>query len=162
MYCHMKVFKRIVAALVALSLLSSCSILKTLATSALSLGTNTGSAISGIYNVLKKAGSIDLSDITTLINIGKILTGARSLTDATPTFLDDFSTGLIEGSSQLVNGSNVAAVLNGLKALTKVDTSTLNAAATKALAGTPTQVSTSSAGVNETLAAIKNIVQSLQ
>lgn len=158
----MKVLKRIAAALVALSLLSSCSILKTLATSALSLGTNTGSALSGIYNVMKKAGGIDLSDITTLINIGKILTGARSLTDATPTFLDDFSTGLIEGSSQLVNGSNVAAVLNGLKALTKVDTSTLHAAATKALAGTPTQVSTSSAGVDETLAAIRNIVQSLQ
>ena len=158
----MKLFKRLAAAFVALSLLSSCSILKTLATSALSLGTNTGSAISSIYNVLKKAGSIDLSDITTLINIGKILTGANSLTDATPTFLDDFSAGLIEGSSQLINGTNVASVLNGLKALAKVDTSTLNAAASKAMVGTPTQVSASSAGVSETVSAIKALVESLK
>jgi hypothetical protein len=157
----MKLFKRIVVGLAALSLLSSCSILKNVATSALSLGSNTGSAIVGIYNVLKN-GKIDLSDITTLINIGKILTGAQSLTGATPTYMDEFSEGLIEGSSKLVNETNIGAVLNGLKALNRVDTSTLNAAATKALAGTASQVSTSSAGVNDTIAAITNLIGSLK
>ena len=48
----MKLMKRIAVGLASLLLLTSCSILQK-AASATSLGGNTGSAISAIYNVLK-------------------------------------------------------------------------------------------------------------
>ena len=78
----MKLMKRIAVGLASLLLLTSCSILQK-AASASSLGGNTGTAISAIYNVLKAAGGIDLSNLTNIINIGKILTGAGSLSNGT-------------------------------------------------------------------------------
>ena len=78
----MKLMKRIAVGLATLLLLTSCSILQK-AASATSLGGNTGTAISAIYNVLKAAGGIDLSNLTNIINIGKILTGAGSLSNGT-------------------------------------------------------------------------------
>ena len=55
----MKLMKRIAVGLATLLLLTSCSILQ------------------------KAAGGIDLSNLTNIINIGKILTGAGSLSNAT-------------------------------------------------------------------------------
>lgn len=78
----MKLMKRIAVGLATLLLLTSCSIIQK-AASATSLGGNTGTAISAIYNVLKAAGGIDLSNLTNIINIGKILTGAGSLSNGT-------------------------------------------------------------------------------
>ena len=98
----MKLMKRIAAGVASLLLLTSCSILQN-AASATSLGGNTGTAISAIYNVLKAAGGIDLSNLTNIINIGKILTGAGALSNATQAFTDEFSQALINGSNNLVN-----------------------------------------------------------
>ena len=113
----MKLFKRIAAAFVAISLLSSCSILGNLTQSATQQGNTTGSALAAIFNVLKTNGNIDLSDLMNVINIGKILTGANSLTNATQAYTSEFITGLMNGSGNLVNSSNVNAVLGGLQAL---------------------------------------------
>ena len=86
----MKLMKRIAAGVASLLLLTSCSILQN-AASATSLGGNTGTAISAIYNVLKAAGGIDLSNLTNIINIGKILTGAGALSNATQAFTVAFT-----------------------------------------------------------------------
>ena len=119
----MKLFKRIAAAFVAISLLSSCSILGNLTQSATQQGNNTGSALAAIFNVLKTNGNIDLSDLMNVINIGKILTGANSLTNASQAYTSEFVTGLMNGSGNLVNSSNVNAVLGGLQALNNIDQS---------------------------------------
>ena len=158
----MKMFKRIAAAFAALMLLSSCSILKNVASNATSMGANTGSGLAAIYNVLKATGGIDLSNLTNIINIGKILTGAGSLSGATNDFTNDFVTGLIKGSSNLVNSSNISSVITGLQSLANIDTSALTAAAAAAAAGQAAQVSTSNEGVAATVNVLKNIVSVLQ
>ena len=105
----MKLMKRIAVGIASLLVLTSCSVLQK-AASASSLGGNTGTAIAAIYNVLKAAGGIDLSNLTNIINLGKILTGAGALSNATQAFADEFSTALINGSNNLVNSGNVAKV----------------------------------------------------
>ena len=72
----MKLLKHVVAAVAALSILTSCSVMQGLVANAGSAGNSTGNAIATIYNIFKSTGGIDLSNITTLINLGKILTGA--------------------------------------------------------------------------------------
>ena len=156
----MKLMKRIVAGVAALLLISSCSILKSMA-SASSVGSNTGTAISAIYNVLKSAGNIDLSNLTNIINIGKILTGAGALSNASQSFTDEFSTALINGSNNLVNSGNVAKVLAGLKALNNIDTSAFSEAATKAYANGTQQISQNDANVNATVKALTSLLGAL-
>ena len=142
----MKLMKRIAVGLASLLLLTSCSILQK-AASATSLGGNTGSAISAIYNVLKAAGGIDLSNLTNIINIGKILTGAGALSNATQAFT--------------VNNGNVAKVLSGLKALNNIDTSAFSESATKAYANGTQQIQQNDANVNATVKAITSLLGAL-
>ena len=156
----MKLMKRIAAGVASLLLLTSCSILQK-AASATSLGGNTGSAISAIYNVLKAAGGIDLSNLTNIINIGKILTGAGALSNATQAFTDEFSQALINGSNNLVNSGNVAKVLSGLKALNNIDTSAFSESATKAYANGTQQIQKTDANVNATVKAITSLLGAL-
>ena len=158
----MKIFKRIAAACAAVMLLSSCSVLQSVVTNATSLGANTGSGLAAIYNVLKSTGNIDLSNLTNIINIGKILTGAGSLSGATNDFTNDFVTGLLAGSSNLVNSSNISSVISGLQSLSNIDTSVLTAAAAAAAAGQAAQVSESNEGVASTINILKNIVSVLK
>ena len=163
----MKLIKYIAAAVASIMLLSSCSVLKNVTSSASGTGSNTGSAIASLYKILMSSGSLDLSkldlgDITNIINIGKILTGANALTGATQEYATDFATGLISGSSKLINNSNVQAVLGALKTLSKVDTSAVSQAATAAANGTATQLSTSTAGVAQTLSSLGSIFKAIQ
>lgn len=152
----MKTLKRLVAVCLMLSMLSSCAVLKSVA-QASTIGSSTGSALSTILSVLKATGGIDLSNLGNIINLGTILTGASTLSDATQDYTDGFAKGLISGSSNLVNANNVAKVMSRLKGLAKTDTSSiLKAAATANSGGTP-QLDKSSSGVSETLTALTAI-----
>ena len=62
----MKLLKHVVAAVAALSLLTSCSVMQGVFANAGTAGNNTGNAIATIYNIFKNTGGIDLSNITTL------------------------------------------------------------------------------------------------
>ena len=157
-----RILKRITAAVVALSMISSCSVLSTLASSASSQGLNTVTALLSVYKVLKSTGMLDLSNMTNIINIGKILTGARSLTDATPSYVDKFASGLIKGSEGLINTSNVSSVISGLQSLTGIDTSALMTASSLATSGTAPQISYSTPGVSETVSELNSIFKLLQ
>ena len=157
----MKLMKRIIAGVASLLLLSSCSILQNVATNATSVGTSTGTAIAAIYNVIKAAGGIDLSNLTNIINIGKILTGASALTNATQSFTDDFATALINGSENLVNTGNVASVLTGLKALNDLNTTAFSDSATKAYANGTQQIQKNDKDVNATVNAITKLLGTL-
>ena len=158
----MKLMKRIIAGVASLLLLSSCSILQNVVSNATTTGTNTGTAISAIYNVLKAAGgSIDLSNITNIINIGKILTGAGALANATQSFTDEFASGLINGSGNLVNTSNVASVLTGLKALNDLNTTAFSDSATKAYSNGTQQLQKNDKDVTATVNAITKLLGTL-
>lgn len=158
----MKLFKRIAAAFVAISLLSSCSVLGHLTQSATQTGNKTGSALAAIFNVLKTNGNIDLSDLMNVINIGKILTGANSLTNATQDYTNEFITGLMNGSGNLVNKSNVAAVLGGLQALNNIDQSVFTGPAAKAYANGSRAVPTTDEGVAATMGALNSLLNTLK
>ena len=158
----MKLFKRIAAAFVAISLLSSCSILSGLTQSATQQGNTTGSALAAIFNVLKTNGNIDLSDLMNVINIGKILTGANSLTNATQAYTSEFITGLMNGSGNLVNSSNVNAVLGGLQALNNIDQSVFTGPAAKAYANGSRAVPTTDTGVAATMGALNSLLNTLK
>lgn len=155
----MKLFKCLAVASAAVILLSSCSILKSPSADAATSGTNTGSALSTLYKILKSTGTLDLSDLTTIINIGKVLLGANTLNDATQSFTDQFAGGLISGSSSLINNANVGGIMNGLKALSGLDTSALTQAAAAATKGNSFQVNTANAGVASTVSSLTNILQ---
>ena len=129
----MKLMKRIAAGVASLLLLTSC----------------------------KAAGGIDLSNLTNIINIGKILTGAGALSNATQAFTDEFSQALISGSNNLVNSGNVAKVLSGLKALNNIDTSAFSESATKAYANGTQQIQKNDANVNATVKAITSLLGAL-
>ena len=156
----MKLIKRIAVGIASLLLVSSCSILQGIG-SAATTGTNTGTALSAIYNVLKSAGGIDLSNLTNIINIGKILTGAGTLSNATQSFTNEFAAGLISGSNNLVNNSNVSKVITGLKALNNIDTSAFSDSATKSYANGTQQIQKNDANVNATVDAITSLLGSL-
>ena len=108
-------------------------------------------------------GGIDLSNLTNIINLGQILTGANSLANATTSFTDDFASGLISGSSNLINANNVTSVMNTLKSLSNIDTSAItNAASSYASTGTVSPVSTSNSGVSETISALTGLFKTLK
>ena len=157
----MKLMKRIAAGVASLLILTSCSILQNVAANATTAGTNTGTAIAAVYNVLKSAGAIDLSNLTNIINIGKILTGAGALTNATQSYTDELATALIDASDHLVNTSNVANVLAGLKALNNIDTSAFSDTATKAYANGTQQIQKNDKNVNATVNAITKLLGTL-
>jgi hypothetical protein len=156
----MKLMKRIAVGVASLLLISSCSLLQNVA-SATTSGSNTGSAISAIYNVLKAAGGIDLSNLTNIINIGKILTGAGSLANATQSYTDEFATALINGSNNLVNSSNVSKVISGLKALNNIDTSAFSESAVKSYSNGTQTIQKNDKEVNATVDAITKLLGSL-
>lgn len=158
----MKLFKRIAAAFVALSILSSCSVLGNLASNPLSKGSTTGSALAAIFNVMKTNGNIDLSDLMNVINIGRILTGANSLSNATQAYTDEFITGLMNGSGNLVNSSNIASVLGGLQALNNIDQSVFTGPAAKAYANGTRAVPTTDEGVAATMGALNSLLKTLK
>ena len=156
----MKALKHLAAACAVLVLLTSCSALSRTATklaSATAIGNSTGSALSSIFSVLKSTGVIDLSNLTNIINLGRILTGAGTLPSATKAFTSDFASGLINGSSNMINASNVTGVLSGLKQLAAIDNTPLLNAATSANTGIGTPLTNSTPGVNETLSALTSI-----
>ena len=157
----MKLFKRIVLGVSALLMVSSCSILQGVSNTASSIGANTGSALSAIYNVIKAAGGIDLSNLTNIINIAQILTGAGSLSNATQSFTDEFASALISNSNNLVNSGNVASVLTGLKALNNLNTTAFSDSATKAYANGTQQIQKNDKDVNATVDAITKLLGTL-
>jgi hypothetical protein len=156
----MKLMKRIAVGIASLLLISSCSILQNVA-NATTAGSNTGSAISAIYNVLKAAGGIDLSNLTNIINIGKILTGAGALTNATQSYTDEFANALISGSNNLVNSGNVSKVISGLKSLNSIDNSAFSESALKSYSNGTQAIQKNDKNVNAAVDAITKLLGTL-
>ena len=159
----MKAIRRAVAIVAALSLLSSCALLGgTSSNASNSTGSTTGSALSAIFNVLKNTGALDLGNLTNLINLGQILTGANSLADASQSYTDQFAKDLISGSNNMINSGNVNGVISALKNLAGTDTSVLTKATSAAFAGNLVPVSATDKSVKANLAAIDGIMKAMK
>lgn len=158
----MKALKYIATGIATIMLLSSCSVVKNLTSDATGTGTNTGTALASLYQIFQSTGMLDLNNLANIINIGKVLLGANALTGATDAFTTDFTSGLIEGSSKLINSGNVQSVLTALKGLSKLDTSALTQAANAATQGLPTQLSASSPDVASTLSQLTTIFKAMK
>ena len=177
----MKHITRFVACIAAFLTICSCSMLSGLAGgNATTVGSNTGSALLRLfqaYQVLKgnattstnynytganSSTGLDLSNVANLINLGQVLTGASTLTNASQSYTNQFSNGLISGSSNLVNNNNVGGVLSGLLNLASGNTSVLSAAAASAAAGNQTNVTNQTAGASEALSTLGTIFSLLQ
>ncbi len=157
----MKLFKHLVAAAAALVLLSSCSMLGGSTKDPAATGNSTGSALKDLYTILKNTGLIDLGNLGNLIDLGTILTGANALANAGNAYADQFADALIAGSQNLINSSNVAGVLAGLKGLANIETSNIQRSAATALAGNPTSLNNDSPGVASALSALNAIFSAL-
>jgi len=171
----MKILKHIAALMATVMVLSSCSILGGGSSNGTTSGSNTGSALLSLYNIYQAAGgNIDLSNSANIVNIGKILTGAGTLANASSTYVDQFKTGLINGATGLVNNSNVSKVMTGLQALSSVDASAFKSAAKDAAKSAATTAATNAAtsavsslnnktaGVASTISTLNTILGALQ
>jgi hypothetical protein len=168
----MKALKHILAAILALSLFTSCGILgggtstntgtTTTASTGNSTGINTGSALASIFSILQSTGIIDLGNLTNLINLGQILLGANSLTNATQAYTDQFAADLIKGSNNKVNKSNVSSVIAGLKNLASTDTSILQKSTQAAYTGSLVPVATSNKDVKANMDAVNAILAAMK
>lgn len=156
----MRILKFIAAAVISISLLSSCSVIKNVAAAnPVTSGSYAGEAIAALYQVLQQSGSIDLSSITNIINMGRILTGATAATKTAGSFVDTFTRNLIGGSGNLINNSNVSSVIGGLKTLAGMDTSAIAKAATAAaMTGKVPALSNSDSSVSSTIGQLTNIL----
>ena len=156
---------RFAAIIAAFLMFSSCSVLQRLTANGLTTGTTTGSALLNLFNLVQQSrnqstSSIDLTNTSNLIRLGQILAGASALTNASTSYTNDFSTGLIQGSSNLVNNNNLGGVLSGLLSMASLGNSAFNSAATQAYATgatTATQVSNTTQGASEALTALGSI-----
>jgi hypothetical protein len=167
----MKALKHIAAVIVAVLTLSSCSVLSGGMANGASSGRNTGSALLALYNIYQAAGgNIDLSNAANIVNIGKILTGAGTLANATSTYMDQFKTGLLNGATGLVNNSNVSKVMSGLQTLSSIDPSAFKSAAKTAASNAASSAVNSAvsaansktAGVATTLSTLNSIFGALK
>ncbi|MBQ9192426.1 MAG: hypothetical protein IJ156_01735 [Bacteroidales bacterium] len=155
----MKLLKHVVAAVAALSILTSCSVMQGLVANAGSAGNSTGNAIATIYNIFKSTGGIDLSNITTLINLGKILTGANALAGKADSYVEEFANGLYNGSADLVNEKNIGSVINALQKLANVDSSAITNAVSSYTGGAAPAINKQNA--QSTVSALTNLLNIL-
>ena len=83
-------------------------------------------------------------------------------TNATSAYADQFASGLIAGSNNAINESNVASVMESLKSLSSVNAKAINKAASNAYAGNATTLSATAPGVNQTLNTLNDIFATLK
>jgi len=124
-------------------------------------GTSVGTALLGLYTQYKTDGKLDLSNVTNLANLATIANNIGGLKDTASStassFLDLFKSGLIKGSTNLVNNANADSVINILTKLSNTDLSSL----TKAAAGAATGISTISNASKDVSTAVNSVTSIL-
>ena len=101
-----------------------------------------------------------------LVELGKkydnLVVLDADLANATQTYTGEFVSGLMNGSDNLVNSSNVAAVLSGLQALNNIDQSVFTGPSAKAYATGTQAIPANDKGVAETMKALNNLMNLLK
>ena len=93
---------------------------------ALTSGQAAGKALKALYTQYKKDGKLNLKNLTNLTNLTTLSTCIEDLKgmDSKSAFYKDFAKGLMNGSDNLVNNSNVSNVMKLLKGSSGDDTKT--------------------------------------
>lgn len=115
--------KAILAVLLSALILSSCgSSSKLMDSTDFSNGSIAGSVLSKFFTEYSQTGSIDFSKAQNILNVSSLVPALSSLKgDVSNQTSKDYSNGLISGSTNLVNNSNVQGVLNALITLGNFD-----------------------------------------
>ena len=134
----MKKIKILLVALAAVMLATPCVTVmaqtETAETATLSTenGEAAGAALAKLYSQFKKDGKLDM---TNPANITNMLTLASNIKDLAKTKdVTSFVNGLVSGSKNMVNDSNVSSVLPALKSISKLDLKSIGGGSVKAAA----------------------------
>lgn len=126
-----------------------------------SAGRTSGAALKDLYTQYKNGGNkLDLSNGTTLANLASLITGISGLKNTTDknAFYTDFASGLILGSTSLVNSNNANSILNTLTSMSNLDLSQITGAAAKAATGAAAAaLNTNSGNVASALGSLSSI-----
>lgn len=125
----MKIFKTLAIFAIALTI-SAVSLRAEVKLNA-SNGIAAGKALLALYQQYKADGKLDISKTANITNLISLATNVQGLTGSstTKTTPASFVTGLINGSSKLVNKSNSNSVLGALGSIANLDLSSLSSAA---------------------------------
>ena len=95
-------------------------------------GSSVGLALASLYAQYKIDGKVDMSNVNNILNLAtlasnlKILKGGAA---ASSSFVEQFASGLISGSKNLVNKNNSAKVIDNLVALSGINLNSITSAA---------------------------------
>lgn len=95
-------------------------------------GESAGAALAKLYSQFKKDGKLDLANpanITNTVILASNITNLAKTKDVSA-----FTSGLISGSKNLVNDSNVSSVLSALESISKLDLKSIGGDSVKAAA----------------------------
>ena len=162
----MKIKALIAAAAALLISATSCGLLGGNSQNASTSGTSVGSALLGLYTQYKTDGKIDLSNITNIVNLATVVNNIGGLKkgaveDSANSFIEQFTSGLVTGSNNLVNQANSVNVLGQLKNLTNIDLSAITNAASQAANGAKADLTTASQEVSTAVNSVTNILKML-
>ena len=116
--------------------LQGCSLLNSAASSAAptasSQAQSVGASLKTLYSNYKTNETLDITDLSTLIDMKTVVAGAQSYkTNSTdPDYYKSFASGIINGSDNLVNSDNVTSVLSSLKGVAESTSSSIDTEAT--------------------------------
>ncbi|MDD3079889.1 MAG: hypothetical protein PHH37_12415 [Paludibacter sp.] len=98
-------------------------------TSATTVGTNCGTALSKLYSQYKESGKINLNNSSTLLSLTELGTYYTELKNnkSNASYISSFGKGLMNGSNGLITNTNVTSTINSLASLTGLSTLTTNA-----------------------------------
>lgn len=159
--------KSIILALVAMVTFASCSVLGGMTggnSEASKSGNASGVALRNLYTTYQSTGKIDMTNISTMMQMASLVNGVQSLKTTTDksAFYADFLNGLITGSNNLVNKNNSTNVMGALTTMSNLDLSAItNAAANNNSAATSTGVLGTAANIAAASESVSSAVSSL-
>lgn len=159
--------KSIILALVAMVTFASCGVMGGMAggnSEASKSGNASGVALRNLYTTYQSTGKIDMTNISTMMQMASLVNGVQSLKTTTDksAFYADFLTGLIIGSNNLVNKNNSTNVMGALTTMSNLDLSAItNAAANNNNAATSTGVLGTAANIAAASESVSSAVSSL-
>ena len=140
----MRIKSLVLVALVTIVTFASCGVLgSSMGTSTASKsGHSSGVALRNLYSSYKESGSLDMTNMSTMLQLATLVNGVQSLKTTTDksSFYTDFASGLIIGSNNLVNQSNSTNVMNTLTTMSNLDLSATTSAASNAANNATQQV----------------------
>ena len=95
-------------------------------------GEAAGAALAQLYSQFKANGKLDMTSPANIANTVSLASNIKNLTKTKD--VTSFVSGLISGSKNLVNDSNVSSVLSALEAISELDLKSLGGGSVKAAA----------------------------